>query len=207
MDETVDEIQRRLSPGHMKRQAQGAVRDTAKGAGNQMLDTIKQNPIPSILAGLSVGWLVAKGSSSSDGKAHRMQGQASEAAGRAGDKAKQYGHQAQHRAQQAQHQAQQAAGRAQRMMQENPMAAGAAAVATGAFVGFLVPETRKENELMGPARDSAMDKAQSKASDALHRAEQVAERTAEEAKASAKKVKETAKEEAKKQKKESKEQS
>ncbi|HLM52956.1 MAG TPA: DUF3618 domain-containing protein [Pseudoxanthomonas sp.] len=47
------------------------------------------------------------------------------------------------------------------MLQENPMAAGAIAIAAGALIGALLPITQPENRLMG----KASDKLKSKASD------------------------------------------
>src|SRR5215210_1533617 len=61
MSETIDAIQEKLSPDNLKEQAQEMVReatvgraqemvsnvsDTAKGFGSNMLDTIKENPLP-----------------------------------------------------------------------------------------------------------------------------------------------------------------
>lgn len=46
-----------------------------------------------------------------------------------------------------------------RMLDENPMAAGAIGIAVGALLGALIPTTRKENELMGETSDRITDKA------------------------------------------------
>ncbi len=249
MDETVGEIQERLRPERLRRQAKHTVRetarDTARGASSTMIDTIKENPIPSLIAGLSVGWLVARGShhtprqqqSSHDGQARpyaappyyreeydpatyeteaydtetydtgqedrSMRDRAGETAQHTQEKAKHMGRQARHKAEhlgeRAQHQARRAPDRMSRMAHENPMALGTATLALGAFVGLMLPGTRKEDEMMGPARDRTMQKARAKAGDTMQRAERVAERTAEEAKKSAQEVKQTAKDEAKKQ--------
>lgn len=45
-----------------------------------------------------------------------------------------------------------------RTMQQNPLALGATAVAVGAAVGLALPSTRKEQELLGGARDAALEK-------------------------------------------------
>ena len=259
MDETVSEIQRRLRPERLRREAKHAVRDTfrdtAQGARNHMFDTIKENPVPSVLAGLSIGWLIAKGSSSSSqdryegdryvrtyprggryyeredygrepyyagrrggayreeryydesddyryadydesGARHEDNDEGRSASERAGDAAsgaqqtaKRYGHQ-------AQRQARRAASRSEEMMEDNPLAVGAATLALGAFAGLLLPSTRKEDELMGETRDRVVHQAQSAAQETAERAQHVAEKTAEDAK-------ETAKEEAKKEKEKS----
>ena len=256
MDETVSEIQRRLRPERLRREASHAVRDTfrntAQGAKNQMFDTIKDNPIPSVLAGLSVGWLIAKGSSGSSrdryegdryvrayprgeryyeredygrepsyagqrGGAYRQERyydepegygeyesgryeeegdegssareRAGEAVSGAQETARRYGRQAQHGARRAAH-------RSEEMMEDNPLAVGAATLALGAFAGLLLPGTRKEDEWMGETRDRVVHQAQSAAKETAERAQHVAKKTAEDAK-------ETAKEEAEKEKEKS----
>ena len=75
----------------------------------------------------------------------------------------------------AQRQAQQAQGSVRRKLEESPLAVGAAAVALGAAVGLVVPETRREHQLMGEARDSLIRKAQSVAEDTQHKVQNVAE--------------------------------
>ncbi len=69
MSHTIDEIQERLNPQHLADQAREAVYDAtvgrAKGYGSNMLETIKQNPIPAAVAALSLGWLIRKNSETS----------------------------------------------------------------------------------------------------------------------------------------------
>jgi hypothetical protein len=48
----------------------------------------------------------------------------------------------------------------QRLLRENPLLVGAAAIVAGAAVGAALPETERENELMGETRDSMIEKAQ-----------------------------------------------
>ena len=61
MDETFDALGDRLHPDYLKEQAKDAIRDTARDAGSSMIDTLRDNPVPSLIAALSVGWLIAKG--------------------------------------------------------------------------------------------------------------------------------------------------
>lgn len=49
------------------------------------------------------------------------------------------------------------------MLQENPLAAGAIAVAVGAVLGALMPPTRKEDEVFGEASDRLGDRLKAKA--------------------------------------------
>ncbi|MFL6374194.1 MAG: DUF3618 domain-containing protein [Pyrinomonadaceae bacterium] len=54
-------------------------------------------------------------------------------------------------------------------MEENPLAVGAVALALGAAVGFALPSTRYEGELMGSTREQLLTKAQDTASELMER--------------------------------------
>jgi uncharacterized protein YjbJ (UPF0337 family) len=60
----------------------------------------------------------------------------------------------------ARHTARRAQNGLQRMMNDNPLLVGAAAMLVGAAIGASLPETEKENEWMGETRDSIIDRAQ-----------------------------------------------
>jgi hypothetical protein len=55
----------------------------------------------------------------------------------------------------------------ERVMHENPLLVGAAAALVGAAVGLALPETERENELMGEARDHVIEQAQDVARSAI----------------------------------------
>ena len=76
---------------------------------------------------------------------------------------------------QARYQAQRASGGFQRVLRENPLAVGTLAVGVGAAVGLAIPETSKEHEVMGEARDNLVDKAQEKVQETQQKAQRVAE--------------------------------
>jgi ElaB/YqjD/DUF883 family membrane-anchored ribosome-binding protein len=69
--------------------------------------------------------------------------------------------------------------RLQRFVFENPLAAGAVAAAVGATVGLALPETRRENQLMGDARDAVVTRAQEAARGAAERVQDAAERVSD----------------------------
>jgi len=60
----------------------------------------------------------------------------------------------------------QAQNQLQRLMRENPLMAGAAAAVIGAAVGMALPETERENEWLGDAKETVMDRAQDVAREA-----------------------------------------
>jgi len=65
--------------------------------------------------------------------------------------------------------------RVERTMQENPLAVGAAAFAIGTAVGLTLPRTRREDELLGGARDKLLQKAESFAEHAVDAAREKVE--------------------------------
>jgi hypothetical protein len=73
MSETVDQIQARLAPDHLKQQAQEAIREATIGKVEEMtmnverkarswrsglVHTIRENPVPAALVGIGLGWLL-----------------------------------------------------------------------------------------------------------------------------------------------------
>jgi hypothetical protein len=63
----------------------------------------------------------------------------------------------------------------QRLLQDNPLALGLVFFALGAIIGLLLPETQKENELMGEKRDQLLDRGREVVEDLRHRAGAVVE--------------------------------
>ena len=57
-------------------------------------------------------------------------------------------------------QASRTSGGLQRMLKENPLTVGALGVGVGAAIGLAIPDTSKEHEVMGEARDTVVEKAQ-----------------------------------------------
>lgn len=62
--------------------------------------------------------------------------------------------------------------------QDSPIALGAFAVATGLAIGFAMPASRKEAEIMGGVRDELVDKAKEQLSETTEKVENVVERAA-----------------------------
>ena len=62
----------------------------------------------------------------------------------------------------------------QRTWHENPLVIGAASAVIGALVGLAVPESERENQLMGEARDSVVETAQESVRDKVNQVQQAA---------------------------------
>lgn len=198
---TVDEIQERLSPGHIKEKAtekiRGGIRSvssrissSAKERGATIMNTALSNPVPLAMIGAGVAWLAFSRSryrrsleetgSNIREKAEELSGRlretGSDLSGRTRDAAGDFG-------KAAQKQATAAKSRFQHMVHENPLGAGLAAFAAGALIGFSFPETRKEVEVMGTASESLLSRAKERAQRTFQKAQHAAEKavqTAEE---------------------------
>jgi hypothetical protein len=68
---------------------------------------------------------------------------------------------------------------------ENPLALGAAALTLGMAAGLAIPETRKEDELMGGARDRLADRTREMVDENKDKVENVVERVADQAQSTA----------------------
>jgi len=109
-------------------------------------------------------------------------GQAGEAignvAGQVGETASALATQAQetagHLASRAQYRARRVEDQLGRTMQDNPLALGAVALALGTAVGLAVPQTQKEHELFGQARDTLVERAQGVAQETMEKVQEVA---------------------------------
>lgn len=213
MSETVDTLQERLSPQNLKEQAKVQAKETARETGSSFVERIKQNPVPAAMVGIGLGWLLTSGREQSSGRqrfqdgpyyyersvdrsyptyyedptyyegsgglsGEQGQSRTGEAAGQARERASQLSGQ-------AQDQAQRAKGGFQQMLQENPLAVGALAVGLGAAVGFSVPETDKENQVMGEARDNLVERGKEKTEEIKPKVRRVAEEAQSAAKSEA----------------------
>lgn len=236
MAETVDALQERLRPSNVianatervktatttkvrnmaetaSDTAQDVMRETRDRA-SDVVDGVRQNPIPALMIGAGVAWLLMGKSKSRDETRNYRVSRGStryssaydsgehsnretepvygdvdyrtsgiRSAGRTGeldniaDKTRSMAHEGYESARRATYRAQNGL---QRVLRDNPLLVGAAAVVVGAAVGAALPETERENELMGEARDSVVDRAQDVARTAATTVQEVAKDAADE---------------------------
>jgi len=193
LSETVDAIQEKLSPGNIVANAKSAttekVKDMAANAadsardmaataadtagewwetsgGNTVVDRLRNNPIPALMTGVGVAWLLM-----SNGERNRpYRATESRTTGWRTDTGE--------GRRMAIPNGRSAMGNGVRqietMVRQYPLAVGAAAVLIGASLGMVVPETEQENELMGEARDTALERAQQVATGTVDRVKEAA---------------------------------
>jgi len=197
-----------------------------------MMDTIKQNPLPTALAAIGIGWLLRNrggssgevhydyysrpggemgqptypsyGSGFADYGSAGMRGyydasssgysgdpsgmQGSHQGQSTGEHAQQMAGEVQERAGRVVGQMQQQAGQVQQqaqglwqMAEANPVAMGAVGLLLGGVAGLLIPETKKERELLGEHRDQVIGNIQQVAGQTAEKVQRVASQAAQEA--------------------------
>jgi ElaB/YqjD/DUF883 family membrane-anchored ribosome-binding protein len=234
MSRTIQTIQHRLSPDHMKAKAKVRMRETSRG----MMDKVKDHPAAAAMIGLGAWMLMRdKGSDrieystayenfdvvgcgvcgatfeeSEHGWADRVRDGASSAGERVREGASSAAHRvsettsnaahrvsestsnAAHRVAETSSRAAQNVGeRARRIRQnsgmrartmaratgrsyeENPFILGGVGLVLGALLGAAIPESERERELMGPARDRALERARDAAREKGEQVRHVAE--------------------------------
>jgi hypothetical protein len=196
LSETIDALQERLRPGTIVSDATDRVKnattermrsmaDTASGTAQGIMEDARQNPVPALMIGAGIAWMLI------DRARHRGNGRHRQHAGWSGYSTPRYGafdenderygtslhprgtewsaqrssvqavsSWARDTGNEARFRARRAQNGLQRIMHDNPLLVGAAAMLVGAAVGASLPETEKENEWMGEARDTVVERAQ-----------------------------------------------
>ena len=217
MSETIDAIQEKLNPQNLMQEAKDTVREATVGKVKDMMssatdraadlaedvqdsardaaDYVRQNPMPIVLIGAGLAWLLMRpstryvgGSSPRSGRYGRSGGRRAYGQDRYGDtgsgatssyRTEEYretGPGVTERIQQGwQQYSRRAESQFDRWMHQSPLAVGAAAMAIGAAVGMSAPATDTENAWLGETRDTLVEHAQDAAKDTVTQAKQAVE--------------------------------
>jgi hypothetical protein len=149
--------------------------------GNRFAERMRANPVPTVMAAVGLAWLVFGGDGRRDSrKQYRSRsystGQYSGeqySSGQSGSSANAVATRRRTGADVGS-MLRQSGRRLETMVRDYPVAVGAAALILGASLGMVVPETERENEMMGEARDTTVRRAQEAASTAVEKAKEVA---------------------------------
>ena len=185
--EKVKQDVRDATIGRVESMAQSAAdqiddaRQTIDEARRTITDTVRENPIPAAMVGIGLGWLVYN-----TRQASRNRDQAAEPTGGVQRTASELANRAQDVAQNKVDETRNQARRVEDRFYENPLSVGAAALALGMAAGLAIPETRKESELMGTARDRLAHKTRGVVEETKQKVENVVERVADQVQSTAK---------------------
>jgi uncharacterized phage infection (PIP) family protein YhgE len=195
MDATLSAIEHRLTPGQLVDQGIDYLRHSgANEFVHNLGGSVKQNPLPVALVSIGLAWLMAAGKKPGDydyetdfgpSTTDKLRSRASDTLSRASstmDSAKQsltqtaqsMRERASSVGESARQQMDRAKGGMDYMLREQPLALGAIGLAIGAVVAAMAPRTRKEDELMGEARDRLMDQAAHAGTEKLGEVQRVA---------------------------------
>lgn len=183
LDRTLDEIEHKLSPGELLDRSVDFLRNNGSEFVREAGETVRNNPIPVLLTAAGLIWLTTSIATRHRPRASSYGDEFSNYRGGSEDLSK-YGHndggirgevdEARSRMSHAAHRmtdrvtdkAQDIAGRARgvssglmNLVQEQPVALGALALAAGALLGAALPTTKYENRTVGPTRDRTVARA------------------------------------------------
>lgn len=202
--EIIQALEHKLSPGDVVERALRHGKDGGREFASNLGETVKANPVPTLLTAAGLMWLYAGHDKRAAGSypatdtasetgvkaatwgtphlGERMRNVREGASGKLGAARHRAADSAHGAADSARHQAQRANAGFHHMLDDNPMALGAMGIAVGALLGAMLPPTRKEDELMGEASDRLTDEAKHLAETgrekAAERAREVTGRTA-----------------------------
>ncbi|MDB6012209.1 MAG: Protein of uncharacterized function [Gammaproteobacteria bacterium] len=177
VNETLDALEARLSPGQILDRTLAFMRENGGEFVGNLGTAVKQNPVPTIVTGIGLAWLIAArswGSSSardrtrgtSEGIRETVSGAAdsarerlADAAGTLSNKADAVKERVTGTAQAVTLQARRAREGFTQLLEEQPLVVGACALALGAFIGYSLPATETEDRWMGEARDRTVQRA------------------------------------------------
>ena len=190
------ETVREATVGRVEHMTSNAL-ETAGDTGSGILETIRQNPLPAAMAAIGIGLLVMNRSNGRSayradryweggwrdadeyrtgyGTGPGMTERAGETLDQVGQKAGRVASDVRSTVGELPDQvgttARDVGWNAQRVLEDNPLAVGAAAFAIGAAIGMALPETEVERNVLGQATDRAIDTAQRTASEAVQQLE------------------------------------
>jgi hypothetical protein len=206
IDETVDELGQRLAPSQLVDDAKSYVKESAVRGVHGLRSRMSDNAVPLALIGGGIVWMMSSRrrdqyaydddydqergyqsdwESSSHGG---MRERAGELASRTTDRAREMTGRFRDRGAElrgrARERAREGMSRARHgfdtMRTDQPLLLALAALAAGALIGGALPSTRREDELLGSVRDTAIGKAAEAGKEKVEQVKQAAERTVRE---------------------------
>ncbi|MBE7414208.1 MAG: DUF3618 domain-containing protein [Deltaproteobacteria bacterium] len=156
ISDTIDLIARKLSTERLKGMVREEVRelggyDKVREFTGSVMDTIRENPVPAALASAGLVLLFTKGEERVKAGREGLRAEKGELRARVEGKGAELAGRAREAGEAVSGRAGAAKGTIQEAFRGNMLAAIAAAFAIGAVAGLVLPETRKEEEVLGQA--------------------------------------------------------
>jgi hypothetical protein len=202
VEQTLESLEHLLSPTELLHKTMSAVRENSGEFGRNFAAQIRNNPVPTVLAGVGLAWLMAASrkprSYASDATAD-THGAVSGVVGATRHAADSVRHSARRAADTAEaateavHDASVSSARRVRdayvhLRDEQPLLLGAIAVAAGVAIGALLPQTETEDRWLGAASEDAATRMKKKSAEALDAAKEEIADVAEAAQAKASEI-------------------
>lgn len=207
MGETLSALEEKLSPNHLIEQVLDYSRKNGGEFSRNLVNTVKNNPVPTLLTAVGLAWLMSgqnrsapsyqthsttsstTGSSDSlgtrYGTTHSGSSTTHPAANlkhRAADMTGHLRDQAHHTSESLRHQSQRARAGFSQLLEEQPLVIGALGIAVGAMLGGSLPATGAEDRLMGDTRDKLANKASHQAKETYEKAASLGQQAAQDVK-------------------------
>jgi ElaB/YqjD/DUF883 family membrane-anchored ribosome-binding protein len=216
MDQTLGALEQKLSPGKLIDEALGLFREHGGDFAANLGNSVKQNPMPVMLAAVGIGWMMLGSNRRSSvtnydydpnveaslaGVGESIKSKAADA----GEKLKTGAAAARDQlanswasskdavmgrmsetASTAQAQAKRAREGLNTLLQEQPIILGALGLAVGAAIGAVLPSTEHEDRLLGPVRDKTISQIKERGAEAYEQVRDTAENAVESVRQAAK---------------------
>lgn len=178
MDETLEALQEKLSPGRAMDRSLQFLRDHGGEISREISSVVREHPVPLLLTAVGLTWFAAsvvrsrsastEGADFSDYDPSEYDHDYGYAESNSGDGLRDRASEMKRHASERLHTAmdsargrtRQVSGQLNGLVREQPLALGALAMAAGAIVGALLPATEYERQTMRPLRDRAVARAE-----------------------------------------------
>lgn len=190
MSDTLHALEERLSPAHIVDQVLTYARRNGGEFSQNLVETVKQNPVPTMLTAVGLAWLLygqshpersghLSSSHSTDASASfgtNMSQTLSDAKHQLSDTSERIRQRAQQTKAQLRHQSRDIQQGFDRMLTEQPLVIGALGIALGALIGGVLPSTAQEDRVLGATRDRLADQATSATREVAQKADKLADK-------------------------------
>jgi len=155
LEETLYELEQRLSPSALVDRVVTAVKENAGDFGTNLLSQVRNNPVPTVLSSVGLAWLMAASKRSPPAARGPSIGERWDTASRVVDTTRETADRVLRASRDG---TQSVSGYYTYLRTEQPLVLGAIAIVAGAAIAALLPTTRAESEWVGDASAAAKER-------------------------------------------------